>query len=169
MILPNRALLPAIVFGAVLPIAAPAAAQTDTVGSYAGVSIGIDRTLPDNLSLGVDAAYAFTENFQLRGTLGDGVGIVAPTVSFSKGDFRVAAGPGLRWADKKNVVPVFTEEGELATNSEGFPQTEIEVESQFGVIGLLAAEAAVNDYMVVYANAIISDDVSGAIGVGIRF
>ena len=79
------------------------------------------------------------------------------------------AGPGLRWVERSTVVPVFNENGELAFNGEGFPQTEPSSETDFNLIGLLAAEAALNDYMVVYANAIISDDISGSVGVGIRF
>ena len=151
---------------------AQSANAEDPVGSYGGASYGINRS--DDLEIGAEGVYSFTDNFQLRATLGDGLFVIAPTFSTSTGEWRFAAGPGLKYSEQLETVTIptldrFDDEGNLrAEPIEG--ERDIEVEDNgVDLIGVLTAERAFGDYFVVFGTLNVGEEFSGAIGGGVRF
>ncbi len=151
------------------------AAKADPIGSYAGGSIGFDRSDSD-VPIAADGVYSFSDNFQLRATVGEGLAVVAPTASISRGKWRFAAGAGFEYSEEKfrekQFVPVDVDDnGDPAEGTE-FREEEVGEEktrNDTRLIGLAVAERAIGEYGVVFANVTFSNEVQGSIGVGLRF
>ncbi|MFK8183924.1 MAG: hypothetical protein AB8B99_11165 [Phormidesmis sp.] len=165
----SSAAIAAIVAG--FGLGARSAQAEDPVGSYGGVSYGIDRS--DNLEIGAEGVYSFTDNLQIRATLGDGLFVLAPTVSVSAGQWRFAAGPGLKYSESSSTVAVEVQDsaGNTVLNENGAPQTNnITVQdNDFDLIGVVNVERAFGEFFVVFGSVNLGEDTSGAIGGGVKF
>ena len=149
------------------------AAKADPIGSYAGGSVGFNR--PDSdVPIAAEGVYAFTDNFQIRATVGENLAVVAPTASISTGQWRFAAGAGLKYSERlveeERIVPnVFDIDGNPAEEEGARRETAIVSDNRTELVGLAAAERAIGDYGVIFANVTFSNEVTGSIGVGLRF
>lgn len=163
-----------------------AAKAEDPIGSYGGASVGINRADSEYTDISADGVFAITDNIQGRASIGQGVIILAPTYSVSAGKWRFAAGPGLQVARESNQVKnvigstqidavdedgmVIVDERGQPRKTEEFQMEEVTVEeTKTRLVGLVAAERAIGDYLVVNTTVTFSEDVSGSVGVGFRF
>ena len=159
--------------------------KADPIGSYAGGSIGFNRSESD-IPIAADGVYSFSDNFQLRATAGEGIAVVAPTASISRGEWRFAAGAGLEYLRRDVEVGTgfdvdgnpIQEQSSIPTNEDGTPgeapqqkreETVTETRNETRLVGIAVAERAIGDYGVVFANVTFSNQVRGSIGVGLRF
>ena len=147
----------------------PALAQ-DAVGNYGGVSLQFSDTDAD-FPVAAEGAFSITDNLQIRATLGDSLAAAALTASVNMGQWRFAAGPGLRYSERTETI----EFRELVVDPDTGEVTEGETQS-FDVedngtdfVGLLTAERAIGEYFVVFGSVSFSRNTSGAVGAGLRF
>jgi len=143
------------------------AAKADQIGSYAGGSIGFDRSDSDSSQIAADGVFSISENFQARATVGDGFISVAPTYSRSVGQWRFAAGPALqvvRTEIETETVNFINDDGE----EDSFDRT-TGGDNETRLAGIALAERAIGEYGDVFAGVSFSNELSGSIGVGLRF
>ena len=155
---------------ALLALSAPALAQ-DPIGSYAGASVQFDDLATD-VPVAVEGSYSISDNFQLRGTLGDGLAAAALTASVSTGQWRFAAGPGIRYSERTDTIEFQTFTLDPATGGSvpsGDPEFVDVEDNSTDLVGVAVVERALGEYGVVFGSVSFSDNVSGAIGAGLRF
>ena len=160
------------ILSALTLLAFPASAiAQDPIGSYAGASIQFDDLATD-VPVAVEGSYSFADNFQLRATLGDGLAAAAVTASMTTGQWRFAAGPGLRYTERENTTEFVTPIALDPTTNENTGGERVSVtteDNSTDFVGVAVVERALGEYGVVFGSVSFSDNVSGAIGAGVRF
>ena len=143
----------------------------DPIGSYAGASVQFED-IDSDVPVAVEGSYSITDNVQIRASLGDGLAAAAVTASVSTGQWRFAAGPGLRYTEKIDTIE-FQEFSVNPLTGDSTPIGEpkpIEIEDNgTDVVGLLVAERALGEYGVIFGSVSFSESTSGSIGAGLRF